>query len=499
MHTAASIALIGSRPKRQWQGRLAAALRRDGHAVAETYVAASDGPGHGAGLALLLAMEQFAYGARSSAFMAVKSDAPAAADGESVEPYDVTIELRPEPALATAGACLIPLFDDAPGETALLTALLDGRAPELSVAACYAGREPRIVARGMPAWEDRNILSVGLDQVLARMADLLRQCVNQIARGSELQGEVWPPSSARLPAAALSFAVRSVTSKIAARLTRLATRPDHWSIAFRALNDDAVIERGAWPDLAWTGLADDGGRFYADPFPLAANGRTYIFCEEFPYATRKGIISVFEIGADGAPSKPRPVLERPYHLSYPFVFRRGLHIFMIPETGAAGRIELYRADPFPDRWAFERVLVDNVVASDATLATWQGREWLFASIAGAGASTWDALGLFHAPDLFGAWEGHPLNPVLIDAGAARPAGAMVASPGRLRRVAQDCRARYGGGIAIVDVESLDAESYRQNVKAALAPPPGLDAIGVHTLNAAGSLEIIDLVGPMAKA
>src|SRR5581483_6764919 len=171
---------------------------------------------------------------------------------------------------------------------------------------------------------------------------------------------------------------------------------------------------------------------------------------EYPYATRKGIISLFEI-IGGRATNPRPILERPYHLSYPFVFRHGAEIYMIPETSSVGRIELYRAETFPDRWAFERVLVENVIASDATLATWHGRDWLVASVAGDGASTWDALGLFYADDLMGKWNPHPPNPVLIDAGAARPGGAMKAMKGRLRRVAQDCRRLYGGGIALADV------------------------------------------------
>jgi hypothetical protein len=197
---------------------------------------------------------------------------------------------------------------------------------------------------------------------------------------------------------------------------------------------------------------------------------------------------------DGVPTEPRPVLERPYHLSYPFVFRRGAEIYMIPETSAVGRIELYRADPFPDRWMFERVLISDVIASDATLVTWNGRDWLFASVAGEGASTWDALGLFYADDLFGEWQPHPLNPVLIDAGAARPGGAMVVQGNRLRRVAQDCRRLYGGGIVLADVDELDPENYAQTVRAALGPPPGSGAAGAHTLNVAAGYEFIDLVG-----
>jgi hypothetical protein len=171
---------------------------------------------------------------------------------------------------------------------------------------------------------------------------------------------------------------------------------------------------------------------------------------------------------------------------------------MIPETSSVGRIELYRADPFPDRWTFERVLVDNVTASDATLITWQGRDWLFASITGEGGSTWDALGLFHAADLFGKWEPHPLNPVLVDASAARPGGAMVVQDGRLRRVAQNCRERYGGGIVLADVGELDPENYSQTVRAVLAPPPRLGALGAHTLNTSGEIETIDVVSAIRR-
>jgi hypothetical protein len=75
---------------------------------------------------------------------------------------------------------------------------------------------------------------------------------------------------------------------------------------------------------------------------------------------------------------------------------------------------------------------------------------------------------------------------------------MVTQDGRLRRVAQDCRVIYGGGLVLADVERLDPENYTQTVRAVLAPPPGTRAMGVHTLNAANGIELIDLVGPLGK-
>ncbi len=480
-----SIAIIASNPPRRWHLRLAAALRRAGHAV-RFEVDASRGT-RLKGLELLLQLESFAYGARSSAFEASEAGADAAVTDRAA---DLVIDLRDAPVLNDTQTALAPLFDGAAGESALVSALLDKRAPEITIA--HAGAALRVVAHGLAAVERPGVISLALDQVLARVVDLLTQSVARIARGEEMKGgrAVIGDSKNAQP---LLFAAQGLAAKITQRLTQLVVHPEHWRIAFRALAGDPTIARGEWPDASWTILPDDRRRFFADPFPFLENGRTYIFCEEYPYATRKAIISVFEI-VDGKPTRPRAVLERPYHLSYPFVFRRGANIYMIPETSSVGRIELYRAESFPDRWTFERVLVHDVIASDATLVPWQGRDWLFASLAGDGASTWDALGLFYADDLFGEWTPHPLNPVLIDARSARPGGAMVEMNGRLRRVAQDCHAMYGGGIALTDVERLDPEDYSQIVRAVLAAPSGSRAAGVHTLNTAAEYEFIDLVG-----
>ncbi len=79
------------------------------------------------------------------------------------------------------------------------------------------------------------------------------------------------------------------------------------------------------------------------------------------------MISVCEPGPDDAWSPPRTVLERDHHLSYPFVFEHEGAIYMLPETGEAGRIELHRAVEFPDHWELDRVLLDGLTALDATL------------------------------------------------------------------------------------------------------------------------------------
>ena len=134
------------------------------------------------------------------------------------------------------------------------------------------------------------------------------------------------------------------------------------------------------------------------------------------------------------------------------------------------------------------------MVADATPILHEGVWWIFASLNDDGGSSWDQLALYHAPDLLGPWTPHHANPVLIDAGAARPAGAMWHDGRTLMRVAQDCRDGYGRGLAICRVDRLDEDGFAQTVVARLGAPPGSAAFGAHTLNSGGWIEVIDLNG-----
>ena len=241
----------------------------------------------------------------------------------------------------------------------------------------------------------------------------------------------------------------------------------------------------------WTELADDGRRFYADPFPIVWRGRTFLFVEEFEHRIAKGVISVAEFGSNGPIETPRPVLERPTHLSYPNVFERDGEMWMIPESGAAGTIDLYRALDFPHSWKLEATLVDGLFASDATLVERDGRWWMFATVRDGGGAFSDALWLWSAPDFRGPWTPHPRNPVLIDIASARPAGRMFERGGALYRPVQDCRAGYGAAMALARVDRLDESGYAQTVEAVYRPDAGWPGRRLHTYNAAAGLEFID--------
>ncbi len=173
------------------------------------------------------------------------------------------------------------------------------------------------------------------------------------------------------------------------------------------------------------------------------------------------------------------MLERDHHLSYPFVFEHEGAIYMLPETGEAGRIELYRAVEFPDHWTLDRVLLDGLTAVDATLHAEDGVLWLFAHVI-EGPEDPGQLWLFTAPSLDAEWRPHPQNPIVTDWGSARPAGRLYRRAGALIRPSQDCSRRYGGAVILNRVDVLSPEEYRESPLDRIEPNwmPGID--GTHT-------------------
>ena len=87
-------------------------------------------------------------------------------------------------------------------------------------------------------------------------------------------------------------------------------------------------------------------RFWADPHPVQQGGKYYIFIEEFLHATGKGHISVIELDESGKWETPVKVLEKGYHLSYPFVFQWADKFYMVPESGGNLTIDLYESSRF---------------------------------------------------------------------------------------------------------------------------------------------------------
>lgn len=260
---------------------------------------------------------------------------------------------------------------------------------------------------------------------------------------------------------------------------------DQWALAYqrgrtdRLLLDDFRI------------LLPPSDRAWADPFPVREGTAWYVFHEELPFATGKGSIVVTVMDGDDLVGATMPVLEREYHLSYPFLFRWDGELFMIPEAGSGRRVELYRCVQFPWQWRSERVLLSGLTAFDPTVACLFGRWWLFLNIPAYGTAAYEELHLFHADSPLGPWMPHPKNPIKSDVRSARPAGRIFERQGHFYRPAQDGSTRYGYGVSINRILRLDPEAYEETEVDRITPNGDPQILGVHTLNLAGDLTMID--------
>jgi len=232
-------------------------------------------------------------------------------------------------------------------------------------------------------------------------------------------------------------------------------------------------------------------RDWADPFVIQRGGRRFIFFEEMPYQTGKGHISAIEIQANGEPGIARMVLDRPYHLSYPFVFEWRGDLYMLPETAQNRTIELYRCEEFPARWVLQQVLIDDISAFDATLWRQGDRWWLFVNVAEAGASPSEELHLYWSESPLGTWAAHPGTHVVSDERHARGAGPLFTRDGVLYRPSQDCSSAYGNAVCVNRVEVLDMHNYREVPVSRIPSGWYADMLGLHTFSSAGNLRVID--------
>lgn len=481
--------LVNPARARVWHRRLVEALRAQGHRVWVEVVKGA--PSLPLAVTLILSLERLVYSRVANAPSDPwPLDAIEASAGTGERPVsDLVLDFSGRDAEVQSVRCLRPLYETVPVEEAAVSCLLQGAIPRIGILDSAAPSRPYLVE---PAVENRLVLSRALDNLGARMVTLFVQAVARVAAGSDVAG-----SAAIQLQSARAWRVGSLSGLIArARmaLTSLSKQDVHWFVGWREADADRIAETLRLPESGWQILPDDGQRYYADPFVVRHGGRRWLFVEEFPYATQKGILSVSEISPLGEIGTPRPFLELPHHLSYPFIFQHDGAYWLIPESSAAKRVEIYRATEFPLRWEFVAVLVDGVEVSDATVVEHSGRLWMAGTVSGGGASTWDALHLWSADRLLGQWRHVGDGPVFVDARSGRPAGAFFRRGGELWRPAQDCGPGYGAALALARVDRLGDEGFAQTVMTTLKPGESWPGKGLHTLNWAAGIEVIDGAG-----
>ena len=251
--------------------------------------------------------------------------------------------------------------------------------------------------------------------------------------------------------------------------------------------------RGSKPYSDFKKIVPPKDRFWADPFIIFKDNIYYVFFEEFIYKKNKGHISFLTIKENGDYSKPTKILERSYHLSYPFIFTHNEKYYIIPESSTNNTIDAYECSEFPKRWSFHTTLMENITATDSILFYKDGKWWLFTSITRyQNQKRENELFLFYSDNpLSDKWISHPKNPIVSNSKGSRSAGKIFEENGKILRPAQDGSKRYGYGIIFYQINVLNETDYQEKEIRTIYPWDK-KIIGVHSYEQENKLTVIDI-------
>jgi len=198
--------------------------------------------------------------------------------------------------------------------------------------------------------------------------------------------------------------------------------------------------------------------FLADPFYLDGMGQ-WILCERMPESSVHG--DIVRIGPERGSAEVL-LAEPGRHISYPYVFASAERLFMIPEVAGWSSPFLLEMDPCSAN-PLRKIMLKGLETErllDPTLVEYEGTFWLFASPE-TPYRKMDSLMLWYSDTIEGPYEGHPMNPIVQSPGTARSAGKFMKRDGRLIRFGQDNSAGYGARLAVMEIQVLTKERYRE--------------------------------------
>jgi hypothetical protein len=246
---------------------------------------------------------------------------------------------------------------------------------------------------------------------------------------------------------------------------------------------DGTLPEVVNPVLTAEDVTDVHASFVADPFMVYEPPSWFMFFEVLNQTTGQGDIGLATSENGVEWTYRQIVLDEPFHLSYPYVFKWQDEYYMIPESGQDWSIRLYKATNFPFEWSFVRTLLNGTFA-DSSLLRFNDMWWLFTC---SQPYRHDTLRLYYANDLLGPWMEHPQSPLVKgNRHIGRPGGRVIAFDDRIIRYAQDARPFYGRQLRALEITVLTTTRYEEvevpESPILTASSSGWNAQGMHHID-----------------
>ncbi len=189
------------------------------------------------------------------------------------------------------------------------------------------------------------------------------------------------------------------------------------------------------------------------------------------------------------------VLEKDYHLSYPYIFKEREDIFLMPESSENKRLELYKCISFPHKWELYSTAFEGEIVADAFFYKDKtNTRWLFINKRVDPNTKMDGeLYIYKVNSLdFKDIEPHKNNPVIINSQVARNGGAVFEFENEIYRPSQaNIDGIYGRALNINKIKKLTIEEYQEERIVTVFPNFHKGLISMHHLHQINGLFVFD--------
>ncbi len=265
----------------------------------------------------------------------------------------------------------------------------------------------------------------------------------------------------------------------------------NWNIGFCEQTPENLIQQKRLNKVQWL-KHPYKDRWFADPFIYKVTDEEIIvFVEECNlFGWPKGIICELVIDRKTISLKERHVLlELDTHLSYPAIIRHNGKVYVYPENGASGKLNIYEYDSVSHKLVNPICILNEAVA-DASIIEQESK---YLMIATKYPDTQEKAFLYQSDSLFGSYKIISDTPCQISRSCSRPGGNWIRVSDKIYRPAQDCSTRYGGALSIMSVQQKDGIQTEEGIFRIL-PQSFRYSKGVHTLNFFDGICVVDGYG-----
>ena len=237
--------------------------------------------------------------------------------------------------------------------------------------------------------------------------------------------------------------------------------------AKRGLRNEWIVGVGKTSNssryLLYSGLiANRKNAWFADPFLFENESTTYLICEEFSLAKKKGQIVYSILDDKGKPKSWKSLLVCDYHLSFPTIFEWKGEYWLLVESSQANRVDCYplTLNQGNIHLGERNTLISERCLLDPVMLIRDGVMYLFATEYHSGSKV---LRMYVSKVLVeNSFEEHPMSPISYGDERARNGGVFFEKEQALYRVSQTANFDYGDGLMFFKVSELSETKYSES-------------------------------------